>query len=48
MKNAVELNMNELEMMNGGSIFGLCCVLGLVAVECGIAAGIGLALKYSD
>lgn len=46
--NMKELTMDEMEMVNGGSIIGLCCVLGLVAVECGIAAGIGLVLKYCD
>ena len=43
-----ELSLDEMEQVNGGSIFGLCCVLGLVAVEIGFAIGIGYAQKDSD
>ena len=46
--NTMELNLNEMEMVNGGSIIGLICVLGLVAAEIGIVVGIGYATKDSD
>ena len=46
--NTRELNLNEMEQINGGSIIGLICVLGLVAAEIGIAVGIGCATKDSD
>lgn len=46
--NTKELNLNEMEMVNGGSIIGLICVLGLVAAEIGIAVGVGYATKDSD
>ena len=45
--NTKELNLNDMEMVNGG-IFGLICVLGIVAVEIGIAIGVGYATKDSD
>ena len=40
-----ELNLDEMEQVNGGSIIGLVCVLGLVAAEVGLAIGIGYAQK---
>lgn len=43
-----ELNLNEMEQVNGGSIIGLLCVLGVVGGAIGMAIGIGHALKDSD
>ena len=46
--NMKELNLNEMEQVNGGSIIGLICVLGVVGGAIGMACGIGYALKDSD
>ncbi len=45
--NMKELNMNEMEQVNGGSIIGLICVLSLVGGAIGLACGIGYATKDS-
>ena len=44
----MELNLNEMEQVNGGTILGLLCVLGVVGGALGMAFGIGHALKDSD
>ena len=44
----MELNLNEMEQVNGGTILGLLCVLGVVGGAIGMAFGIGHALKDSD
>ncbi len=46
--NTMELNLNEMEMVNGGSIIGLIVVLGLVGSAIGMACGIGYATRDSD
>ena len=43
--NMKELNLNEMEQVNGGSIIGLICVLGVVGTAIGIAVGYGYATK---
>ncbi len=43
-----ELNLNEMEMINGGSIIGLIIVLGMVGSAIGMASGIGYATRDSD
>ena len=43
--NMKELNLNEMEQVNGGSIIGLICVLGVVDTAIGIAVGYGYATK---
>ena len=45
--NMKELNLDEMETVNGG-IIGLLCVLGVVGGAIGMAIGIGHALKDSD
>ena len=45
--NMKELNLNEMEQVNGGSIIGLICVLGVVGTAIGMAVGIGYATKDS-
>ncbi len=45
--NMKELNLDEMETVNGG-IIGLLCVLGIVGGAIGMAIGIGHALKDSD
>ena len=42
--NTKELNLNEMEQVNGG-IIGLICVLGVVGTAIGIAVGYGYATK---
>ena len=42
-----ELNLDEMEQVNGGSIIGLICVLGVVGTAIGLAVGIGYATKDS-
>ena len=44
--NMKELNRNEMEQANGGSIIGLICVLSLGGAI-GLACGIGYAQKGS-
>ena len=46
--NMKELNLNEMEQVNGGSIIGLICVLGIVGGAIGLACGIGYATKDHD
>ena len=46
--NTKELNLNEMEMVNGGSIIGLIVVLGVVGSAIGLACGIGYATRDSD
>ncbi len=41
-------NLNEMKQVNGGSILGLLCVLGVVGGAIGLACGIGYAMKDSD
>ena len=43
-----ELNLNEMEQVNGGSIIGLVCVLGLVGGAIAMACGIGYGLRDTD
>ena len=45
--NMKELNLNEMEQANGGSIIGLICVLSLGGGAIGLACGIGYAPKGS-
>ena len=45
--NMKELNLNEMEQANGGTIIGLICVLGLVGSAIGLACGIGYGMKDS-
>ena len=46
--NMKELDLNEMEQVNGGSIIGLICVLGIVGGAIGLACGIGYAAKDHD
>ena len=43
-----ELNLNEMEQANGGTIIGLVCVAGLLAGAISLAIGVGKALEGTD
>ena len=46
--NMKELNLDEMEQVNGGSILCLLAVLGIVGGGIGLAGGLGYALRDSD
>ena len=43
--NMKELNLDEMEQVNGGTIIGLVCVLGLIGTAVAMAVGVGYATK---
>ena len=46
MENTVkELNLNEMEDVSSGTVFGLICAMGVVAAGIAMALGIGFARK---
>ncbi len=45
---AKELNLNEMEDVSSGTVFGLICAMGVVAAGIAMALGIGFARKKPD